>query len=64
MNVRLTPHSEQLLRVYLAKGRYRTAEEAIERALENLGEKEPLRDRYTPSRATPGAVSSVLGCPR
>jgi hypothetical protein len=40
MNVKLTPHSESLLREYLAHGVYRTPEEVIERALETLAEKE------------------------
>ena len=38
MNVKLTPHSEDLLREYMARGDYRTAEEVIERALETLAE--------------------------
>jgi len=41
MNVRLTPHSEDLLREYLARGGYHTPEEVIERALELLGESVP-----------------------
>ena len=40
MNVRLTPHSEQLLREELARGRFRTPEEVIERALESLSDQE------------------------
>jgi Arc/MetJ-type ribon-helix-helix transcriptional regulator len=40
MNVRLTPHSEQLLRDELARGRFRTPEEVIERALESLSDPE------------------------
>jgi len=33
MNVKLTPHSESLLREYLAGGGYHTPEEVIEHAL-------------------------------
>jgi Arc/MetJ-type ribon-helix-helix transcriptional regulator len=40
MNVKLTPHSESLLRESLARGGYRTPEEVIERALEILAERE------------------------
>ena len=36
MNVKLTPHSKQLLREYLARGPYHTPEEVIEHALELL----------------------------
>ena len=47
MNVKLTPHSESLLREYLARGGYHTPEEVIERALESLAAKDspgPLAD--------------------
>jgi hypothetical protein len=47
MNVKLTPHSESLLREYLAQGGYRTPEEVIERALEILAEKEPAAESHT-----------------
>ena len=40
MNIRLNPHSEQLLKEQLSLGRYQSAEEVIERALENLAERE------------------------
>lgn len=40
MNIRLTPHSEQLLKEQLAQGQYHTPEEVIERALESLSERE------------------------
>lgn len=39
MNVRLNPHSEQLLRQQLARGPYHSPEEVIERALETLTER-------------------------
>jgi Arc/MetJ-type ribon-helix-helix transcriptional regulator len=38
MNIRLTPHSEEILREQLAQGRFRSPEEVIERALETLSE--------------------------
>jgi Arc/MetJ-type ribon-helix-helix transcriptional regulator len=38
MNVRLNPHSEQLLKEEMARGRFRSPEEVIERALETLHE--------------------------
>jgi Arc/MetJ-type ribon-helix-helix transcriptional regulator len=41
MNVRLTPHSEQLLKEQLAHGTFHSPEEVIEHALEILAEKEP-----------------------
>ena len=39
MNIRLNPHSEQLLKEQLEQGNFHTAEEVIERALETLSEK-------------------------
>jgi hypothetical protein len=36
MNIRLNPHSEQLLKEELARGHFHSAEEVIERALETL----------------------------
>jgi hypothetical protein len=39
MNVRLTPHSEQLLKEQLAHGPFRSPEDVIEHALEVLAEK-------------------------
>jgi len=38
MNVRLNPHSEQLLKEQLAHGNFRSPEEVIERALQVLAE--------------------------
>jgi Arc/MetJ-type ribon-helix-helix transcriptional regulator len=38
MNIRLTPHSEEILKEQLAQGRFRSPEEVIERALETLSE--------------------------
>jgi Arc/MetJ-type ribon-helix-helix transcriptional regulator len=45
MNVRLNPHSEELLKQQLARGPYHSPEEVIERALETLTE----RGRGTPA---------------
>lgn len=39
MNVRLTPHSEQLLKEQLANGDFRSPAEIIEQALEVLAER-------------------------
>ena len=38
MNIRLTPHSEQILREQLTQGKFRSPEEVIERALQALAE--------------------------
>jgi Arc/MetJ-type ribon-helix-helix transcriptional regulator len=50
MNVKLTSHSEKLLREYLARGPYHTPEEVIEHALESLEEAEPSQPPH--ERAT------------
>ena len=42
MNVKLTLHSEQLVREELARGKYRSPEELIERALESLSDRERI----------------------
>ncbi len=39
MNIRLNPHSEQLLKEELSRGEFHSAEEVIERALETLTER-------------------------
>ena len=39
MNIRLNPHSEQLLNDQLASGQFQSPEEVIERALETLSER-------------------------
>ncbi len=56
MNVKLTPHSEELLRSYLARGGYRTAEEVIERALDTLAE----RDLFSVARTDLKVSASIL----
>jgi Arc/MetJ-type ribon-helix-helix transcriptional regulator len=40
MNIRLSPHSEELLKQQLARGPYHSPEEVIEHALETLTERE------------------------
>ena len=44
MNVRLNPHSEQLLKDQIASGQFHSPEEVIERALETLSERAPCRN--------------------
>lgn len=39
MNVRLTAHSEELVKQQMEAGGYRSPEEVIEKALENLAER-------------------------
>lgn len=48
--IRLTPHSEELLKEQLARGPYRSPEEVIERALETLAQKESAPSSSVPSR--------------
>ena len=40
MNIRLTPHSEQILREQLTHGNFRSPEEVIEHALQALAQQE------------------------
>jgi hypothetical protein len=47
MNVKLTPHSESLLRESLARGGHRTLEQVVELALEILVEKEAQPESST-----------------
>lgn len=42
MDVKLSGRGEELVREYLADGTYRTPEEVVDRALENLRETHPL----------------------
>jgi hypothetical protein len=52
MNIHLNPHSQQLLKEQLAHGPYRTPEEVIERALENLAAVSiPAARKRTPAEA-------------
>jgi Arc/MetJ-type ribon-helix-helix transcriptional regulator len=45
MDLRLSPHREELLRQQLARGRYHSAEEVIELALEAMVAKPPEMER-------------------
>ena len=47
MNIRLTPHSKELLEQQLAQGQFRSPEEVIERALEKLSERLNQRTEMT-----------------
>jgi hypothetical protein len=58
MNVKLTPHSESLLREYLKRGEYRSPAEIIERALETLGEQQLTRRQG--AWVAPESSTSVL----
>ena len=55
MNIRLNPHSEEILREQMASGGFRTPEEVIEHALESLAAQEG-RER----RPQPEAGASIL----
>jgi Arc/MetJ-type ribon-helix-helix transcriptional regulator len=59
MNVRLTPHSEQLLKEQLAQGNFSSPEEVLERALETLAQREPAGIRSKRLSAAE-AVSDIL----
>jgi Arc/MetJ-type ribon-helix-helix transcriptional regulator len=52
MNVKLTRHSEKILRERLARGPYHTPEEVIEHALEVLAENEPASTLAARRRAS------------
>lgn len=52
MNVKLTRHSEKLLREQLARGPYHTPEDVIEHALEVLGESEQANATLARPRAS------------
>jgi len=59
--IRLTPRSEELLKEQLARGRYRSPEEVIERALETLAQKDYISFRRGPSTQSPAeAVADIL----
>src|SRR5947208_3046633 len=47
MNVRLTQHSEELLKQQMAAGEFRSPEEVIEKALETLAERANRRPALT-----------------
>lgn len=59
--IRLTPHSEELLKEQLTRGPYRSPEEVIERALETLAQKDSIPSRLGPSTKSPAeAVADIL----
>jgi Arc/MetJ-type ribon-helix-helix transcriptional regulator len=59
VNVRLTPHSEQLLKQQLAHGTFHSPEEVIEHALETLAEKESAMDASQKDAAAK-AIADIL----
>lgn len=62
MNIRLNPHSKQLLQEQLAHGPYHTPEEVIERALENLAAISiPAGPKRTPAEAVAHIRTSRKG---
>jgi Arc/MetJ-type ribon-helix-helix transcriptional regulator len=60
--IHLTPRSEELLEEQMARGDYRSPEEVIETALENLAGKDVIRPLpSTPSKKSPTeAVADIL----
>jgi len=59
--IRLTPHSEELLQKQLARGPYRSPEEVIEQALENLAQKDSRPSQLGGATKTPAeAVADIL----
>lgn len=61
MNIRLNPHSEELLREQLGHGGFRSAEEVIERALETLAYSEGARPGQPVEHKTAAeAVADIL----
>lgn len=59
--IRLTPHSQELLKEQLAHGPFRSPEEVIERALETLAQRESGHSRLGPSTKSPAeAVAEIL----
>ena len=61
MNIRLNPHSEELLREQLANGGFRSPAEVIERALETLAHREAGRSGEPVEHTTAAeAVADIL----
>ncbi len=59
--IRLTPHSEELLKEQLTRGPYRSPEEVIERALETLAQKDSTPSHLGPATKSPAeAVADIL----
>lgn len=61
MNVKLTPHGEDLLRDSLARGSYRTPEEVIERALEILAAKDGVSVSARAGSDVPTSILELQG---
>jgi Arc/MetJ-type ribon-helix-helix transcriptional regulator len=60
MNVRLSPHSEQLLKEQLAHGTFRSPEDVIEHALEVLAEKVSTPAEGSQNEAAAQAIADIL----
>ena len=58
--IRLTPHSQELLKEQLAHGAFRSPEEVIERALEALARKGSAPLRRTVPKNAGEAVADIL----
>jgi putative addiction module CopG family antidote len=63
--IRLTPHAEALLQKQLEKGRYRSPEEVVERALETLeessGQSQAVSSKMTPAEAVEEIIKNRKG---
>ena len=58
--IRLTPHSQELLKEQLAHGSFRSPEEVIEMALETLAQKESAPRGGSSPRNAAEAVADIL----
>lgn len=59
--IRLTPYGEALLQKQLEKGRFRSPEEVVERALETLAEISGQSQEVASSKMTPAeAVAEII----
>jgi len=59
--VRLTPHGEELIQQQLARGPFRSPEEVVETALENLAQAESIPTHHGSSLKSPAeAVADIL----
>jgi Arc/MetJ-type ribon-helix-helix transcriptional regulator len=60
MNVRLTPHSQELMKEQLAHGTFRSPEDVIEHALEVLAAKVPTSAEDSQKKAAAQAIADIL----
>ena len=60
MNIRLNPHSEQLLKEQLAHGNFRSPEEVLERALQALAEQGSTASHLSPREQSPEEFEAFL----